>query len=122
MSNQKTYIKPKKLCLTSWIFFGIENTIEQTLFKNLTRIDFESICVQEENFKDTVTTKWIGKHISISVSISSNLVKEPIFLWNSDPQLLVISFIGAGAFDNLALQSKAIMKRIFLWHPVNGKV
>ena len=91
--------------------FGIEYTHEQTLFKNLAIFDFESICVQEESFKDTDTTKWIGKHIPISVSISSNLVKEPIFLCNSDPHHLVTSFIGS--LENLALQSKAIMKHLF---------
>ena len=60
--------------------FGFEYTNEQTLFKNLAIFDFESICVQEESFEDTDTTKWIGKHIPISVSIS-NLVNEPIFLF-----------------------------------------
>ena len=91
--------------------FGIEYTNEQKLFKNLAIFDCESICVQEESFKDIDTTKWIGKHIPISVSISSNLVKEPIFLCNSDPHHLVTSFIGA--LENLALQSKAIMKNLF---------
>ena len=67
--------------------------------------------MQEENFKDTDTTKWIGKHIPVSVSISSNLDKEPIFLCNSDPHHLLSSFIGA--FEKLALQSKAIMKNLF---------
>ena len=57
--------------------FAMAYTHEQTLFKNLAIFDFESICVQKESFKDTDTTKWIGKHIPISVSISSNLVKEP---------------------------------------------
>ena len=67
--------------------------------------------MQEESFKDTDTTKWIRKHIPISVSISSHLVKEPIFLCNSDPHHLVTSFIGA--LENLALQSKAIMRKLF---------
>ena len=57
--------------------FGIEYTNEQTLFRNLAIFDFESICMQEESFKDTDTTNWIEKHILILVSISSNLVKEP---------------------------------------------
>ena len=83
--------------------FGIEYTHEQTLFKNLAIFDFESICVQEESFKDTDTTKWNGNHIPISVSISSNLLKEPIFLCNSDPHHLVTSFVSA--LENLALQS-----------------
>ena len=91
--------------------FGIEHTHEQTLFKNLAIFDFESICVQEGSFKDTKTTKWIGKHIPISVSISSNLLKEPIFLCNCDPHHLVTSFIGA--LENLAFQSKAIIKNLF---------
>ena len=90
---------------------GIEYTKEQTLFKNLAIFDFESICVQEENFRDTDTTKWIGKHIPILNSISSKLVKEPFFLCNSDPHHLVSSFIGA--LEELALQSKAIMNNLF---------
>ena len=91
--------------------FGIKYTNEQTLFKNLAIFDFELICVKEESFKDTDTTKWIGKHIPISVSISSNLVKEPVFLCNSDPHHLVTSFIDV--LEDLALQSKAIMKNLF---------
>ena len=55
---------------------------------------------------------WIGNHNPISVSISSSLVKGPFFLCNSDPHHLVISFIGA--LENLALQSKTIMKKLFL--------
>ena len=91
--------------------FGIDYTNEQKLFKNLAIFDFESICVQEESFKDTDTTKWIGKHIPISVSIPSNLVKEQIFFCNSDPHHLVNSLIGA--LEKLDLQSKAIMKNLF---------
>ena len=75
--------------------FGIEYTNEQTLFKNSATMVFESICVQEGMFKDTDTTKWIGKLIPISVSISSNLVKEPFFLCNCDPYHLVTSLIAA---------------------------
>ena len=74
--------------------FGINYTSEQKLFKNIAIFDFESVCVHEETFRDTITTTWIGKHVPISVSISSNLVEEPIFLCNSDPQHLVASFIG----------------------------
>ena len=92
--------------------FGINYTSEQKLFKKLAIFDFESICVQEETFKDTITTTWIGKHVPISVSISPNLVEEPIFLCNSDPHHLVASFIGA--LENLASRSKAKMKNLFL--------
>ena len=92
--------------------FGFNYTSEQKLFKNLAIFDFESICVQEETFRDTITTTWIGKHVPISVSFSSNPVEEPIFLCNSDPHHLVASFIGV--LENLASQSKAKMKNLFL--------
>ena len=92
--------------------FGINYTSEQKLFKNIAIFDFESICVQEETFRDTITTTWIGKHVPISVSLSSNLVEEPIFLCDSDPYNLLASFIGVLA--NLASQSKSKMKNLFL--------
>ena len=92
--------------------FGIEYTSQQKLFKNLAISDFESICVQEETFRDTNTTTWLGKHVPISVSISSNLVEGTIFICNSDPHHLVASFIGA--LENLASQSKTKMENLFL--------
>ena len=93
-------------------YFGIKYTSERKLFKNLAIFDFESICVQEETFRDTITTTWIGKHVPISVSFSSNLVDEPTFLCNSDPHHLVASFIRV--LENLASKSKAKMKNLFL--------
>ena len=59
--------------------FDIQYTDDQKLFTNLAVFDFESICIPEEKFKNTETTTWIGKHVPISVSISSNLIAEPIF-------------------------------------------
>ena len=70
------------------------------------------ICVKEETYKETETTKWIGKHVLISVSISSNLIPEPNFLCNSDPRHLVSSFISA--LEGLAAQSKAQMELAFI--------
>ena len=92
--------------------FDIKYTSEQNFFKNLAIFDVESICVQEETFRDTNTTNWKGKHVPIFVFISSNLVGEPIFLCNSDPHHLVASFIGA--LENLGSQSKAKVKNLFL--------
>ena len=89
--------------------FGIKYTSEQKLFKNLAKFDIESICVQEETFRDTNTT-WIGKHVPIFESISSNLLEEPIFLCNSDPHHLVASIIGA--LESLASQSKEQLKNL----------
>ena len=92
--------------------FGIKYTIEQKFFKNLAIFDFESICVREETFRITNTTTWIGKHVPISVSISSNLVEDPVFICNSYPHHLLESTVGA--FENLASQNKAKMKELFL--------
>ena len=93
------------------VSFGIENTNEQTPFKNSAVFDFESICVPEESFKDTDTKECIEKYIPISVSISSNLAKEPFSFCNSDPHHLVTSFVVA--LGNSALQSKTILKNLF---------
>ena len=92
--------------------FDIQHTDDQTLFTNLAVFDFESISIPEEKFKNTKTTTWIGKHVPISVSISSNLMAEPIFLCNSNPRDLVQSFIDA--VEGLATQSKAETKLKFL--------
>ena len=91
---------------------NIPHKEDQKLFKNLAVFDFESICNKEEAYKETETTKWIGKHVPISVSISSNLIPEPIFLCNSDPRHLVSSFVST--LEGLATQSKAQMKLRFI--------
>ena len=87
--------------------FGIQYTDDQKLSTNLAVLDFESICIPEEKFKNTETTTWIGKHVPMSVSISSNLIAKPIFLCNSNPRDLVESFIDA--VESLATQRKAQM-------------
>ena len=68
--------------------------------------------MQEEIFTDIHITKWIGKHIHISVCFCSNCLKERIFICNSDPHHLVTSY--AGALEDLALQSKEILRDLFL--------
>ena len=83
----------RKTLLDKLDSFGIKYTSEQKLFKNLELFDFKSICRQKESFRDTNTTTWIGKHVPLSVSISSNLVEEPIFLCNSDPNHLEHLFL-----------------------------
>ena len=92
--------------------FDIQYTDDRKIFTNLAVFDFESICIPEEKIKNTEATTWIGKHVPISVSVSSNLIAEPIFLCNSNPQDLVESFIDA--VEGLATQSKAQMKLKFL--------
>ena len=80
---------------------------EQKLFKNLAIFEFESIYVKEDAYKQTETTTWIGKHVPIPVSISSNLTPEPILLCNASPQHLISSFITA--VERIATQSKTQM-------------
>ena len=85
--------------------FGIQYTDDQKLFTNLVVFESESIRIPEEKIKNTKTTTWIGKHVPVSVFISSNPIAKPIFLCNSDPRDLVESFIDA--VEGLATQSKA---------------
>ena len=49
---------------------------------------------------------------AISVSISSNLIPDPIFLCNANPHHLISSFITA--LEGLATQSRAQMKLNFI--------
>ena len=92
--------------------FNIQYTHDQKFFIILAVFDFESICIPEEKFKNTEMTTWIGKHIPLSVSISSNLIAVSIFLCNSNPRDLFESFIDA--VEGLATQSKAKIKLNFL--------
>ena len=111
------HIYPKKVYqLRETLFdklesFDIQYTDDHKLFTKLA-FDFESICIPEEKFKIPETTTWIGKHVPISVSISSNLIDKPIFLCNSNPRNLVEPFINA--VEGLATQNKAQMKLKFL--------
>ena len=104
INSEKRYL----ISLTRSLF----NTQMIRLFTNLAVFDFESVCIPEEKFKNIETTTWIGKHIPLSVSISSNLIDKPIFLCNSHPRVLVESFIDA--VEGLATQSKAQKKLKFL--------
>ena len=91
--------------------FNIPFSEDNKLFNNLAVFDFESICVPTEELKETQTTTWFGKHVPISVSISSNLIDEPIFLYNKDPQNLIIDFVSN--LDMLAEKSKLEMRTKF---------
>ena len=83
---------------------------DNKLFKNLAIFDFESICVPTEELKETQTTTWIGKHVPISVSLLSNFVDEPIFLYKKDPQNLIFEFVNS--LELLAEQSKLEMRKL----------
>ena len=85
---------PKTRKLRETIFekldgFNIPYTGDQKLFSNVEVFDFESkiICVPTEELRATETTTWVGKHVPILVSISSNIQDDPIFLCEKDPEL-----------------------------------
>ena len=93
--------------------FNIPYRNKQKLLKNMAIFDFESLCVKEaSSYKQTETTTWIGKHVPVSVSISSNLLLEPIFLCNANPHHLISSFYTA--LEGIATQSKSQMKLNFI--------
>ena len=92
--------------------FHVTYTDNQKLFNNMAIFDIESICVDDESCRDTKTTTWIGKRIPLSVSISSNLIQETIFLCDPNSRDVVSSFIDA--LENLATKCKTQLKMIFL--------
>ena len=73
--------------------FNIQLTKERILFKSFAIFDFKSICVPSELQKLTKTITWIGKHESLSVTISSNSLNKPIFLFEKGTQFLIIDFV-----------------------------
>ena len=91
--------------------FNIPYTEDQKLFSNVEVFDFESICVPTEELKATETTTWVGKHVPISVSISSNLQDDTIFMCEKDPELLIIAFVSS--LELLAERSKLQMRTKF---------
>ena len=106
--------------------FNLPVSEENKLLNNLAVFNFESICVATEELKETKTTTWIGKHVPISVFISSNLIDEPIFLYNKDPKKLIIDFVSkvellgekkklemGTKFQDIELAVNERMKKIF---------
>ena len=90
---------------------GISYNDDQKLFKSLAIFDFKSICVPTEELKGTNVTTWIGKYEPISVSISSNLIEEPVFLCDKDPKNLIVSFVEA--LEELVNKRKTEMQTKF---------
>ena len=61
---------------------------------------------------NTATTSWIGTYVPVSVSISSNLIDEPVFLFKNDSNRLIISFVAQ--LEILAAKKKADLRPKFL--------
>ena len=73
--------------------FDIEVTEDKLHITNVAVFDFESICVKNSTIADTETTTWDDKHEPISVSVTSTLLEQPIFICDTEPQSLVFSFV-----------------------------
>ena len=75
--------------------FDIEVAEGDTLFNKFTVLDFESICVKNSKLVVTETTTRVGKHEPMSVSITSNLLEEPIFICDTEPHSLVSAIVNS---------------------------
>ena len=89
----KNVYEPRETLFEKLEGFNLPVSQDNKLSNNLAIFNFESICVPTEELKETQTTTWIIKHVAISVSISSNLIDEPTYLYNEDPQNLIIDFV-----------------------------
>ena len=98
----------KETALENLSHFGITVPEDYRLFKNLATFDFESICVKENNSVSNNSTSWVGNHEPISVSVSSNFLKRPMF--KSDPQSIKVVTEFVDALENLANESRDQMQ------------
>ena len=73
--------------------FDVEFPERKKLLNDFAFFDFESICVRDTSLIDTKTTTCVGKYEPISVSVSSNLPQESIFIRDFEPQSLVSTFV-----------------------------
>ena len=92
--------------------FSITYPEDIALFRNFVVFDFEAICVQSVEANNTLTTSLIGTHVPVSVSLSSNLLDEPVFLCENDPNRLIITFVAQ--LETLAAKNKADLRPKFL--------
>ena len=91
--------------------FDIEVADGDTFFNKFAVFDFESNCVKNSKLVDTKTTTWVGKHETVSVFITSNILKEPIFICNTEPHSLVSPFVKT--VESLAEKNKLEMNLKF---------
>ena len=102
------YVLPQ-LCFEQLAEEGIVVPKHLRLFPFVAVFDFESMCRPSDDLQDTDTTSFLGKHIPISVSISSNLLQEPIFLCNTNPEALIVEFVDT--LERIGQQSESIMSK-----------
>ena len=84
--------------------FNVQIVEEKTLRNNFPLSDFEWFCVKDSSPTDGKTTTWVGEREPISVSVTSNLFQEPIFICDNEPHSLLSTFLTT--LKNLAEKSK----------------
>ena len=92
---------------------NLDFEVENYLFNNLVVFDFESITVHDQSLNHTDSTTFIGKHVTISVSIHCNLVSELFFICDINPRCLVTKLL----LELLALSKRSSMELRQLFHP-----
>ena len=110
----KKFYESKETLSDNLDVFKTSNKEEQKLVELLAGLilnQFLSKRKPTRRMEKEITT-WIGKHVPISNSTSSNLIPHPILLRNSEPHHLVSTFITI--LEGLATQNKAQIKLIFI--------
>ena len=84
---------------------GIPYKDDESVFNNIANFHFESIYVQDEYSKNTGAKPCIGKHNPVSVSISSNLIQQLVFLCNHSLCETVVAIDASQTYPYLMCQS-----------------
>ena len=118
MSIAGTYINFDKISLTNKLdIFGIKYTSELKLLKKFGNIGLWIEMFPKGYFQKPKMNNMDGEANPVSVTISSNIVNESIFLCNSNPYHLIASFVGT--LENLASESKAKKEKTDRWYQDN---
>ena len=89
----KTFYQFQETLSDNLVAFDIQIAKDKFPFHNFAGFQFESICVKTSLLIDTETTTWVGNCEPISVSISSNLLGQSVFICDSEPHSLVSVFV-----------------------------
>ena len=97
---------------------GINYTSEQKLFKNLAILDFESICIQEETFRNTIKTldRRTCPDISIKFFKPCRRTNFPLQPWSSSPHCIFYWSSWKNSFPKQSENEKLVP-----WYRSNNK-
>ena len=85
-------------------------------------VQFLSITVPENTLRNKELTSWIGTHVPNSVSISSILLSDPIFICNEDPLQLIRDFLSSltNIAENFTLLMRTKLISCWNWRKILG--